>query len=139
MLSNLRYLRLNLYLPPQHDVQVWSNKFTKQLSGLVNAVDRGHRLKDFKVLVGTWHKVRELGEPQAAALRTLEAMQVRGLVQVRTRSLDAEGKAVVQELDLERGMRADGSGRLGSLDAAGLGVKHLDWEWEGGAAVPVVS
>lgn len=139
MLSNLRYLRLNLYLPPQHDVAVWSNKFTKQLSDFVNAVDRGHRLKDFKVLVGTWHKIRELGEPQGAALRTLEAMQVRGLVQVRTRSLDAEGKAVVQGLDLERGMRASGCATSGSLGVTGLGMKHLDWEWEGGAAVPVAS
>jgi hypothetical protein len=137
MLRNLRHLRLNLYLPPQHNIALWSGKFGKQLSQFVEAVDHGRRLQDFKVLFGTWHKIRELGGPQTAALSILERMQVRGTVQVRTRSLDRDGKAFVQRLDLERRMRVTSS--FGSqpecMGADRPGGRHLDWEWEGGATM----
>jgi len=137
MLANLRHLRLNLYLPPQYNITLWTDKFSKQLSQFVEAIDQGQRLKDFKILFGTWHKIRELGVQQSAALGILERLQVRGTVQVRTRSLDHEGKASVQRLDLERRMRMSTSSgsqseRLGDNRPGG---RHLDWEWEGGATV----
>jgi hypothetical protein len=137
MLSNLRHLRLNLYLPPQHDLTLWTDKFGKQLASFVEAVDQGQKLRDFKILIGTWHKVRELGQPQLEALGTLEQMQIRGTVQVRTRSLDLDGKAVVQRLDLEHRMRNTSStgSQLKRWKIDQPGGRHLDWEWEGGATV----
>ena len=137
MLANLRHLRLNLNLPPQHDVALWTDKLSKQLTRFVEAIDHGQRLKDFKILIGTWHKLRELGEPQSAALNVLERMQVRGSVQVRTSSLDRDGKASVQRLDLGRRMKATGSSgsQLEHASANEPRGTHLDWEWEGGASV----
>jgi hypothetical protein len=137
MLVNLRHLRLNLNLPPQHNIALWTDKLSNQLSRFVEAIDRGQKLKDFKVLIGTWHKLRELGEPQTAALSVLERMQVRGSIQVRTSSLDRDGKASVQRLDLVHRMKATGSsGRhLERVSASEYRGNHLDWEWEGGATV----
>jgi hypothetical protein len=134
MLSNLRHLRLNLYLPPQHDANMWTERFSKQLSSFVEAIDQGVRLRDFKILIGTWHRIRELGAAQVAAFDLLAEMQVRGAVQVRTRSMDAQGKAVVQKLDLERRLRASGS--VGnSLEDPKAERRLLDWEWDGGATL----
>jgi hypothetical protein len=134
MLSNLRHLRLNLYLPPQHDATMWAERFSKQLSSFVQAIDQGVRLRDFKILIGTWHGIRELGAPQMAAFDLLAQMQVRGTVQVRTRSLDVQGKAVVQRLDLERRLKASGS--VGSpLEDSKAERRLLDWEWDGGATL----
>jgi hypothetical protein len=137
MLANLRHLRLNLNLPPQHDITLWTDKLSKQLSRFVEAIDHGRRLKDFKVLIGTWHKLRELGVPQTAALNVLERMQVRGSVQVRTSSLGRDGKASVQRLDLGRRMKVTGSSTslLERMSANETRGNHLDWEWEGGATV----
>lgn len=137
MLPNLRHLRLNLNLPPPHDVALWTEKLSRQLLRFVEAVGHGQRLKDFKVLIGTWHKLRELGEPQTAALSVLELMQVRGSVQVRTSSLDRDGKASVQRMDLGRRMKASGSSgsQLERISANEPRGNHLDWEWEGGATV----
>jgi len=137
MLPNLRHLRLNLNLPPQHNIALWTDKLSKQLARFVEAVDHGQRLKDFKVLIGTWHKLRELGEPQSAALSVLVQLQVRGSVQVRTSSLDRDGKASVQRLDLGRRMKATGSpgSQPEHVDGNRPASHHLDWEWEGGATV----
>jgi mannose-6-phosphate isomerase-like protein (cupin superfamily) len=98
---------------------------------------QGQKLRDFKILIGTWHKVRELGQPQLEALGVLEQMQIRGTVQVRTRSLDLDGKAVVQRLDLEHRMRNTSStgSQLKRSKGDQPGGRHLDWEWEGGATV----
>jgi hypothetical protein len=135
MLSNLRHLRLNLYLPPQHDKTMWTERFSKQLSSFVEAIDQGVRLRDFKILIGTWHGIRsELGAPQTAAFDLLAQMQVRGTVQVRTRSLDAQGKTVVQRLDLERRLRASGSAG-NPLEEPKVERRLLDWEWDGGATL----
>lgn len=134
MLSNLRNLRLNLYLPPQHDKTMWAERFSKQLSSFVEAIDQGVRLRDFKILIGTWHGIRELGAPQMAAFDLLAQMQVRGTVQVRTRSLDIQGKAVVQKLDLERRVRASGSAG-NPLEKPKAERRLLDWEWDGGATL----
>jgi hypothetical protein len=134
MLSNLRHLRLNLYLPPQHDATMWAERFSKQLSSFVQAIDHGVRLRDFKILIGTWHGIRDLGAPQMAAFDLLAQMQVRGTAQVRTRSLDVQGKAVVQRLDLERRLRASGS--VGNpLEDSKAERRLLDWEWDGGATL----
>jgi hypothetical protein len=138
MLSNLRHLRVNLYLPRQHDTATWTDKLGKQLSSFVEAVDHGQKLKDIKLLIGTWHRIRGLGKPQLDVLGILEQMRVRGFVQVRTRSLDPDGKAVVEALGLGRRMRSTGSSgsRLKHLDGEQPGGRHLDWDWEGGAAIP---
>lgn len=112
------------------------NRFAKQLERFVEVTEQGQRLKDFKVLIGTWHTLRELGESQLAVMGILENMQLRGLVQVRTRSLDQEAKSVIQRLDLERRMRATGHS-AGQLEVHNLNKhgQHLDWEWEGGTIV----
>lgn len=135
-MANLRRLRLNLFLPPQHNTSLWTDRFAKQLLRFVEVIEYGQKLKDFKVLIGTWHSLRALGQPQLAVLGILENMQVRGLVQVRTRSLDQEGKAVVHGLDLERRMRAAGLyASTSESQKLGKHGQHLDWEWEGGAVV----
>jgi hypothetical protein len=134
MLPNLRHLRLNLYLPPQHDKNMWTERFSKQLSSFAEAIDQGVRLRDFKILIGTWHGIREVGPIQMAAFDLLAQMQVRGTVQVRTRSLDAQGKAVVQRLDLERRLRASGS-TGNPLEEPRPERRLLDWEWDGGATI----
>jgi len=132
MLSNLRHLRLNLYLPAQHDTVMWTDRFSEQLSSFVEAIDQGVRLRDFKILIGTWHGIRELGAPQMAAFDLLAQMQVRGTVQVRTRSLDIQGKSFVQELDLECRLKGSAGGPLGEPKAE---RRLLDWEWDGGATI----
>lgn len=141
MLANLRHIRLNIHLPPQHNVDFWTGKFGKRLANFVAAVERGEKLKSLKILVGSWHKIRELEQPQLDALSVLEQMQVRGTVQVRTMSLDDRGKAVVQGLDLERRMRATTSTvhHLDWEDGKQAGGRHLDWEWEGGVNVQQLS
>lgn len=137
MLANLRHIRLNLKLPPQHNVALWTDKLSKQLASFVAAVDCGRKLKSLKILVGTWHRLRELEQPQLDALGILGRMQVRGTLQVRTMSLDHHGKAAVQGLDLERRMKATSStGKYSHLeDSNQSGGRHLDWEWEGGVDV----
>lgn len=137
MLANLRHIRLNLKLPPQHDVALWTDKLSKQLSSFVAALDGGRKLKSLKILVGTWHKLRQLEQPQLNALGILEKMQVRGTLQVRTMSLDHHGKAAVQGLDLERRMKANSSTAtyIDSGDSNHSSGRHLDWEWEGGVDV----
>lgn len=136
VMSSLRRLRLNIFLPPQHNTKLWTDIFAEQLARFVEVLEHGQKLKDFKVLIGTWHSLRDLDEAQLAVMGILERMQLRGLVQVRTRSLDQHGKAVVQRLDLERRMRAVGYDcvQVEHQHANGDG-QYLDWEWEGGAAV----
>ncbi|KAM0722373.1 hypothetical protein Q7P37_001814 [Cladosporium fusiforme] len=136
MASNLRRLRLNLFLPPQHQISLWTDRFAKQLVRFVSCTEQGHKLKDFKLLIGTWHSLRDLGEPQQNVLGILENLELRGLVQVRTRSLDQQGKTVVQMLDLERRMRAAGhcAGYIKFQDLS-KPSQYLDWEWEGGAVI----
>jgi len=113
---------------------MWTERFSKQLSSFVEAIDQGVRLRDFKILIGTWHCIRELGAPQMAAFDLLAQMHVRGTVQVRTRSLDAQGKAVVQKLDLESRLRASDS-IGGSFEEPKAERRLLDWEWDGGATL----
>lgn len=135
--ENIRNLRLNLFLPSPHDISLWTDKFAKQLVSFVDAVDQGSRLKNFRVLIATWHKIRILNDKQEEALGVLERMEVRGLLQVRTRSLDPDGKAVVQKLELERRMRPTGYShdQAKSPDVTGTRGRYLDWEWEGGTTV----
>ena len=141
MQENIRNLRLNLFLPSPHNISLWTDKFSRQLASFVHAVDHGSRLKNFRVLIATWHKIRLLNGNQEEALNILERMEIRGLLQVRTRSLDPDGKAVVQKLDLERRMRATGAiqRKFENLGANRAGGRHLDWEWEGGAATQLQS
>jgi hypothetical protein len=113
---------------------MWAERFSKQLSSFVQAIDQGVRLRDFKILIGTWHGIRDLGAPQMAAFDLLAQMQVRGTAQVRTRSLDVQGKAVVQRLDLERRLRASGCVG-GPLEDPKAERRLLDWEWDGGATL----
>lgn len=100
----------------------------------MRGIEQGRKLKDLRVLFASWHGLRDLNYPQIEVLQILRKMQVGGLVQVRTRSLDERGKKVVRELDLERGMRAGGAVEemTEQSQGEGAGGKHLDWEWEGG-------
>ena len=56
---------------------------------------------------------------------------------MRTSSLDRDGKASVQRLDLGRRMKATGSSgsQFEHMSANEPRGTHLDWEWEGGASV----
>lgn len=133
-LPNVRHLRLTIYLPVQYDSLLWTDKFAAQLEGFVRGIEQGRKLRDLRVLFASWHGLRDLSDLQIGVLRILRKMQVGGLVQVRTRSLDERGKKVVRELDLERGMRAGEAVEEMSVQSQGEGAggKHLDWEWEGG-------
>jgi hypothetical protein len=86
VITTLRHLRLNLYLPDPYSTRLWEDVLAQRLSSLVKAIDNGQRLKDLRVLIVTWHQFRDLSTRQAEVLGIFEQMQMRGHVQVRTRS-----------------------------------------------------
>jgi hypothetical protein len=114
VIATLRHLRLNLYLPDPYSTRLWEDVLAQQLAKLIKAMDNGQRLKDLKVLIVTWHRIRNLSTQQAEVLGIFEQMNMRGNVQVKTRSLDGRLKATLHGLDLTNGM---------------------DWEWEGGILI----
>ena len=136
LMRDIRHIRLNIYLPTSHDKKAWAETFPQRLKGFVRVLEQGRRLKDLRVLVGTWYTLLNLSESQKAAFDVLEQMQVRGLVQVRAKNIYKETRESFRALELERRMKADGKGdrEFGKLTRGepGAGGRYLDWEWEGG-------
>ncbi|KAK6430354.1 hypothetical protein LTR95_013494 [Oleoguttula sp. CCFEE 5521] len=135
-LSNIRHLRLNMYLPTSHDKFAWTTGFPTKLARFVQSMDYGSTLRSLKILIGTWYTLLNFSTSQAAVFDVLEQMQIRGSVEIRTKNIYNETKVAVRSLDLELRMRAnqpyhDSSGRGGQHVR-----QHLDWEWEGGKALP---
>lgn len=131
-LSNLRHLRLNLFLPTWQDKSAWTTKLPTELVRFVDAMDCGEKLKDLRMLIGTWYHHAELPQSQAAAFDVLERMRVRGKVHIRTNNIYKSTKDSICQLDLENRMRCGGPLRSKTSDQP---EGNLDWEWEGGAAV----
>nr|OQO21415.1 hypothetical protein B0A51_11883 [Rachicladosporium sp. CCFEE 5018] len=135
-LSNIRHLRLNMYLPTSHDRPAWTTGFPTKLARFVQSLDYGSTLRSLKILVGTWYTLLNFSTSQAAVFDVLEQMQIRGTVEIRTKNIYNETKAAVRSLDLEHRMLAnqpfsDRHGRDGQSARP-----YLDWEWEGGKALP---
>jgi len=131
-LLNLRLLRLNLYLPTYQDKAAWTTKLPSKLARFVNAMDRGEKLKDLRILIGTWYHHAELTKGQAAVFDVLDQMQIRGKVHLRTNNIYKSTRDSICRLDLENRMRCD---RPAHLAMDGQPEGNLDWEWEGGVAV----
>lgn len=101
------------------------------------SVDNGDKLKDLKVLIMTWHCFRNLADWHADVLNLLGRMAVRGFVEVRTRSLDANLRAKLQTLVLTGKLRDSSVPRtMGAFnECSTVGCQDVDWEWEGGVVV----
>ena len=134
-MQDLRHLRLNLFLPSTSDSKAWTTVFPQMLQRFASAVDRGSKILELKILIGSWHKPLLLGEEHAAAFEALANMHVRGSVQVRTQGIFDEAKKAIQALQLDKKMRnGDGPRQQSERQSgyAGAGGKYLDWDWEGG-------
>jgi hypothetical protein len=137
VITTLRHLRLNLYLPDPYVTRLWEDVLAQRLSSLVKAIDNGQRLKDLRVLIVTWHQFRDLSTRQAEVLGIFEQIQMRGHVQVRTRCIDGKLRATLHDLGLTNRMR---DGRMSQVskvnqeDCKATG-RDMDWEWEGGILI----
>ena len=136
--QDLRHLRLDLYLPEPYSRKVWQGAFATQLANFIHALDKGQRLREFKVLISSWHNFRGLGDWQAVVLLDgLGRMEVRGDAQVRGRGFDHELGSQMRKIGLGKSMR-DGARayrrEVLGVSCGGLGG-NLDWEWEGGVAI----
>lgn len=135
LMQDLRHLRLNLFLPSTSDMTTWTATFPHMFQRFANALDRGSRITELKILIGTWHKPLLLREEHAAAFDVLASMQVRGTVQVRTQGIFDETKKAVRALQLDKRMKENAKkAQTGTkrVSIAGAGGKYLDWDWEGG-------
>jgi hypothetical protein len=137
VITTLRHLRLNLYLPDPYSTRLWEDVLAQRLSSLVKAIDNGQRLKDLRVLIVTWHQFRDLSTRQAEVLGIFEQMQMRGHVQVRTRSIDGKLRATLHDLGLTNRMRDRRMSQVPKVnqeDCKATG-SDMDWEWEGGILI----
>jgi hypothetical protein len=120
--------------------KIWQGPFASQLASFVRAVDGGHRLKDLKILISSWHYFREMRDWQIAILvQGLGVLDVRGDVQVRGRGFEREVRERIREIGLGQMMRGGGGGRVCSREvpvaSCGRAGEELDWEWAGGVVV----
>jgi hypothetical protein len=140
-LRSIRHLRLNLSLPNPYSRKTWQTTFATQLANFVNAIDNGHRLKDFKVLISSWHYFREVCDWQTDVLvEGLGKLEVKGDVQVRGRGFDVGVREELGEVRLSGMMMREGAtrricGREGSGLSFGVAGESVDWEWEGGVVL----
>ena len=108
-----------------------------QIANFVNAIDHGQRLKDFKVMISSWHYFREVCDWQTDVLAEgLGQLEVRGDVQVRGRGFETEVRKKMGGIGLGEKMVMEGGGRIRGrevpeVSCRGVG-KEVDWEWEGG-------
>jgi hypothetical protein len=137
VITTLRHLRLNLYLPDPYSIRLWEDVLAQQLAKLIKAMDNGQRLKDLKVLIVTWHRIRNISTQQAKVLGIFEQMNMRGNVQVKTRSLDGKLKATLHGLDLTNRMRDGQMSQVPnvSTEDSKVAASDMDWEWEGGILI----
>jgi hypothetical protein len=140
-LRSIRHLRLNPSLPNPYSRKTWQTTFATQLSDFVNAIDKGHRLRNLKVLFSSWHYFREVCDWQTDILvEAFGELEVRGDVQVRGRGFGGEVIGRMKAVGLGgRMMREGAAGRVCGRDGSGLssGVagESVDWEWEGGVVL----
>jgi hypothetical protein len=134
VITTLRHLRLNLYLPDPYSIRLWEDVLARRLSRLIKAIDYGQRLKDLRVLIVTWHQFRDLSTRQAEVLSIFEQMQMRGRVQVRTRSIDGKLRATLHDLSLINRMRDSRTSEVPKVNQEDCNAtgSDIDWEWEGG-------
>ena len=137
VITTLRHLRLNLYLPDPYSVRLWEDVLAQQLANLIRAFDNGRRLRDLRVLIVTWHQFRDLSTRQAEMLGIFEQVQMRGHVQVNTRSIDEKLRAALHNLDLTNRMRDSRMSRVPVANREDVKVVEsgMDWEWEGGITI----
>ena len=134
VITTLRHLRLNLYLPDPYSTRLWEDVLARRLSRSIKAIDYGQRLKDLRVLIVTWHQFRDLSTRQAEVLSIFEQMQMRGHVQVRTRSIDGKLRATLHDLSLTNRMRDSRTSEVPKVNQEDCNAtgSDIDWEWEGG-------
>ena len=137
VITTLRHLRLNLYLPDPYSVRLWEDVLAQQLANLIRAFDNGRRLRDLRVLIVTWHQFRDLSTRQAEMLGIFEQVHMRGHVQVKTRSIDGKLRAALHNLDLTNRMRDSRMSRVPVANREDVKVVEsgMDWEWEGGISI----
>ena len=109
----------------------------QQLTSLILSVGEVTNLKDIRILIATWHHLRELTEWQTEVLCLLRQLSARRYTQIRARSLDRKLRASLQELDLASRLRKHSVTCVpnvfdGFSDTTGSG---MDWEWEGGVVI----
>jgi cation diffusion facilitator CzcD-associated flavoprotein CzcO len=137
VITTLRHLRLNLYLPDPYNARLWEDVLAQQLANLIRAFDNGRRLRDLRVLIVTWHQFRDLSTRQAEMLGIFEQVHMRGHVQVKTRSIDGKLKAALHDLDLTNRMRDSRMSQVPIVNREDCKVVEsgMDWEWEGGITI----
>jgi hypothetical protein len=137
VITTLRHLRLNLYLPDPYNTKLWEDVLAQQLASLIRAFDNGRRLRDLRVLIVTWHQFRDLSTRQAEMLSIFEQVHMRGHVQVKTRSIDGRLRAALHNLDLTNKMRDSRMSRVPIANREDCRVVEsgMDWEWEGGIII----
>jgi hypothetical protein len=139
-LRSIRHLRLNLSLPNPYSRKIWQTAFARQLRNFVNAIDNGHRLKDLKVMILSWHYFREVCDWQTDVLvEAFGELEVRGDVQVRGRRFGGEVMGRMKAVGLGGRMRDGGGGRKYGREVSerscGDAGEDVDWEWEGGVVL----
>jgi hypothetical protein len=140
-LQSIRYLRLNISLPNPYSRKTWQTTLASQLTDFGNAINKGHRLKEFKVLISSWHYFREICDWQTDVLAEgLGQLEVKGNVQVRGRGFEMGVRKQLGEVGLAGRMMGEGGGgrirgREVSELSCGSGGEDVDWEWEGGVAL----
>jgi len=115
-------------------MQVWSTTFPGMLQRFAVALKGGSRIKELKILIGTWYKPLILSDEHAAAFEVLGEMRIRGQVQVRTQGIFDETKNAIRAWQLEKKMK-DNGGRQTCFEGFKAGGKYLDWDWEGGGVI----
>lgn len=73
LLKNLRYLIINVCIPPNRDAMAWSMTFPLQLRSLVEALNGGSKLKRLRICASTghWDSAFPPDEAQVDCLRLL--------------------------------------------------------------------
>ncbi|TKA63917.1 hypothetical protein B0A55_08735 [Friedmanniomyces simplex] len=111
--KHLRHLNVNIYLPSNliadvASAQVWFGQFPSALERLVTALDCGRRLDELQILFTAKRfntRIALAGE-QLKAIEVLSGFKVRGRVRVQTRWDFKEARRSLENLDLERRMKA---------------------------------
>jgi hypothetical protein len=111
-----------------------------QLANFVNAIDHGQRLKDFEIMISSWHYFREVCDWQTDVLvEAFGELEVRGDVQVRGRGFGGEVMGRMKVVGLGGRMRDGGGGRKYGREVSerscGDTGEDVDWEWEGGVVL----
>lgn len=108
LLQHLRHLRLNIYLPQIEDDYGWLDALRQSLTRMVAAIDHGRRLKTLTVLLSSKHHSARvpLSTEQIDVLKILARMEVPGRVKVATKYDFREVRASIENLQLDKAMRA---------------------------------